>query len=303
MLKMKGVVPAITTPFREDRSLDLDGFRRLVGCMIGDGVHGLVVNGCTGEAWALEGEEPLQVFKTAVEEARGRVPVVAGCSGVLPKQVIAKARMAETAGCDAIMVQPPYYAMPGEDEVYDFYAQILAATGLPLMVYNIPRRNGINMSVDLVDRLADHPRVFSLKESSKDFLHFSALVRRVKDRIDVFAGYAALIGIAALSIGAVGYVDSTTVVYGRRSVEFYDAVVAGELERARRLQDEMARLQAGFFGVGTFPAGVKAALDMLGRPGGWTRDPIKPLNPQQREKIRAALVAVGLLPVSAAAAE
>ena len=171
MLKLRGVVPALTTPFKEDRSLDLASLRRLVDILIDEGVHGLVAGGCTGESWALEDDEPHSLFKAAVEQAKGRVPIVAGCSGIAPKHVIKKARMAEAAGCDALMIQPPYYALPGEDEVFDFYKEILAATKLPVMIYNIPRRNGINMSVDLVGRLAEQPGVFAIKESSKGHCH------------------------------------------------------------------------------------------------------------------------------------
>ncbi|MFH1673772.1 MAG: dihydrodipicolinate synthase family protein, partial [Pseudomonadota bacterium] len=157
-------------------------------------------------------------------------------------------------------------------------------------------RTGINLSVDLVDRLADEPKVVALKESSKDWLVLSAMIRKVKDRINVFCGYANLQGLAALSEGAVGYVDSSTPVLGKRSLEFYQAAISGDLETARRMQADMAKLNAGFFGVGTFPAGVKVALDMLGRPGGWPRDPIKPLNAEQKNIVREVLISAGLIP-------
>lgn len=296
MLRLHGVIPALTTPFREDRSLDLDGFRRLVELVIGDGVHGLLVNGCTGESWALDDDERALVFTAAVKQAAGRLPVIVGCGAMIAKKAIAKVRQAERAGCDAVMIQPPSYVMPSEDEVRDYYLEIVRATSLPVVVYNIPRRTGIHLSVGLVERLADEPNVLALKESSKDFLVLSEMIRRLGDRVAVFAGYAALLGMAAITEGAVGYMDSTTPVIGARSVEFFDAARSGNLARARALQAEMVRLNAGFFGVGTFPAGVKAALDLLGRPGGYTRDPIKPLDGPARAKIRRVLEEIGLLP-------
>jgi 4-hydroxy-tetrahydrodipicolinate synthase len=292
---LKGVVPALTNPFTEDRRLDIDAFRRLVDAVIGDGVHALLINGCTGESWALEPEERALTLKAASERARGRVPVIAGCGAMTPREAIAKVRQAADAGADFALVQPPWYILPGEEEVYDYYTQILAATPLPVVLYNIPRRTGISLSVGLIDRLADHPKTVALKESSKDFLLLSDVIRKVGDRIAVFAGYANLLGLAALTCGAVGYMDSSTPVLGHRSVAFYDAVMAGDLPRARRMQADMAKLNAGFFGVGTFPAGVKAALDLLGRPGGWTRDPVKPLNAAQRQKIATVLAEAGLL--------
>ncbi len=295
MVELKGVVPALTTPFREDRSLDFDGFRDLVETVIEDGVHGIVPNGCTGESWAIDDNERALLFEAAVQQSAGRVPVVPGCGAMSAKAAIAKVRQAEKAGCDAVMIQPPWYVMPSEPEVYDYYKEIIAASELPIMVYNIPRRTGINLSLDLVDRLADEPKVIALKESSKDWLLLSQMIRRVKDRINVLAGYANLLGLAAITEGAVGYVDSSTPVLGRRSIEFYDAATSGDLDKARPLQSAMSNLNAGFFGVGTFPAGIKVALDMLGRPGGWPRDPIEPLDAGQREKIREVLVLAGLL--------
>jgi 4-hydroxy-tetrahydrodipicolinate synthase len=297
----KGVIPALTTPFREDRSLDLDGFRRLIEHVLADGVHGLLVNGCTGESWAVNDDERAALFAAAVKQASGRVPVVAGCGAILPEQVKAKIKQAADSGCDYVMIQPPYYVMPNLEEVGDFYRELLDYTPLPAVIYNIPRRTGVNLSVDLVDRLADHPRAAALKESSKDFLLLSEMIRRTGDRLSVFAGYASLLGLAAISHGAVGYMDSSTPVFGAKSPAFYRAASGGDLDTARRLQAEMVELNNGFFGVGTFPAGVKAALDMLGRPGGWTRPPVKPLNAEQREKIRAVLTKAGLLPAAAAA--
>ncbi len=303
MLKLRGVIPALTTPFREDRSLDLDGFRELVETVIADGVHGIVPNGCTGESWALNDDERAAIFKASVEQSAGRVPVVPGCGAMSAKAAIAKVRQAEQAGCDAVMIQPPWYVMPSEPEVYDYYKEIIAASELPVMVYNIPRRTGINLSLDLVDRLADEPKVIALKESSKDWLVLSQMIRRVSDRINVLAGYANLLGLAAITEGAVGYVDSSTPVLGRRSIEFYEAAVSGDTGKARPLQKAMSNLNAGFFGVGTFPAGIKVALDMLGRPGGWPRDPVKALDAKQREQIRRVLVSAGLLGAADAAGD
>jgi len=295
MIALKGVIPALTTPFTKDQALDLEGFRDLIDIVIDDGVHGILVNGCTGESWTFDDKERSVMFGVAVNQTGGRVPVLAGCGAICAKDAIAKVRQAEKAGCDAVMIQPPWYVLISLEEVYEYYREILDAIDMPVMIYNIPRRTGINLSVDLVDRLADEPKVVALKESSKDWLLLSAMIRRVKDRIHVFSGYANLLGLAALTEGAVGYVDSSAPVLGKRSLEFFNAATAGDLEKARCLQAKMATLNAGFFGVGTFPAGIKAALDMLDRPGGWPRDPIKPLNAAQQNQIKAVLISAGLL--------
>jgi 4-hydroxy-tetrahydrodipicolinate synthase len=295
MKELKGVIPAVTTPFNEDSGLNLPAFRELVEAVTGDGVHGILVGGCTGESWSLTDDERVALFSAAAQQVHGRIPIVAGCGATSAREAIVKVRQAETAGCDFAMVQPPWYILPGEDEILEYYRKILAASKLPIVLYNIPRRTGVGLSVKMVERLADDPKVVAIKESSKDFLVLSEMIRRVGDRIAVFAGYANLLGLAALTEGAVGYMDSSTPVLGRRSIEFYECVLRGDLSRARDLQKQMSRLNAGFFGLGTFPAGVKAALELLGRPGGWTREPIKPLDLTQREMLRGVLVKAGLL--------
>ena len=153
----------------------------------------------------------------------------------------------------------------------------------------------------MCDRLADHPKVVAFKESSKDFLLLQDIIRAVGDRANVFAGYASLLGLGALACGAVGYMDSTTPVMGRLSAAFYKAATSGDLVTARALQSRMATLTKGFFGIGTFPAGVKAALECwagrAGRPGRRSA----PLDAAQKARIRAALVGAGLLEQAAAA--
>ena len=291
----KGVVPALTTPFRADQSLDADAYARLVGLVIEDGVDGLLVNGCTGESWSLSDDERVVVFRTAAEVAKGRLPVVAGCSAITARETLHKIGQAAKAGCDVAMVSPPWYIMPGEAEIADHYAAVLAASDLPVLLYNIPRRTGVSLSLDLIDRLADHPKVIGIKESSKDWGLLSNVIRRTRARISVFAGYASFFGLAALTEGAVGYMDSGTPVFADKSVRFYKAAATGDLETARALQAEMAGMLDHFFGLGTFPAAVKACLDLIGRPGGRTRDPIRPLTGEQRAKLRQVMEATGFL--------
>ena len=301
--KFRGVIPAITTPFHADSSLDADSFGRLVDLVIGDGVDGVLVNGCTGESWSLNADERSTIFQTAAKTAAGRVPIVAGCSAITAAEVIGKIRQAERAGCDYVMVSPPWYVMPGPEEIADHYAAVLAQTELPMLLYNIPRRTGVQIPIDLINRLADHPKVAGIKESSKDWGILSSVIRRTRDRISVFAGYASFFGLAALTEGAVGYMDSGTPVFGRRSPEFFRACMSGNLDTARRLQSDMAAMLDIFFGLGTFPASVKASLDLIGRPGGRTRDPIRPLTPAQIETLRQKIAASGfLMPLASSAA-
>lgn len=291
----RGVIPALTTPFHEDASLDPEGFRELAETVVDDGVNGILVNGCTGESWALTEEERGTVFREAAAAANGRVPVVAGCSAIFADEAIAKIRQAADAGCDVAMISAPWYIMPGEEEIEDHFLKVIARSPLPVLLYNIPRRTGVPLSLKLIDRLADQDKVIGIKESSKDWGTLSAVIRMAGDRISVFAGYASFFGLAALTEGAVGYMDSGTPVFGATSTEFYKAATSGDLETARRIQAEMAAMLSSFFGLGTFPASVKASLDLIGRPGGRTRDPIRPLTPEQREQLRGIMEQAGFL--------
>ena len=299
----RGVVPALTTPFHADLSLDADGFARLAEMVIGDGVDGLLVNGCTGESWSLTADERATIFRAAAEVAKGRVKVIAGCSAITSAETLGKIGQAARAGCDYAMVSPPWYVMPGPEEIMEHYRVVLEASELPVVLYNIPRRTGVQLTPDMVDRLADHPKVIAIKESSKDWGILSQVIRRCSGRINVFAGYASFFGLAALTEGAVGYMDSGTPVFGAKSPEFYRACIGGDLATARRIQIEMASMLDSFFGLGTFPSSVKASLDLIGRPGGPTRAPIKPLNHAQRETLRSKMVEAGFIAGVRAAAE
>jgi 4-hydroxy-tetrahydrodipicolinate synthase len=291
----RGVVPALTTPFRDDCSLDPEAFQQLAETVIDDGVDGLLVNGCTGESWALSEDERATVFRTAVKASRERVPVVAGCSAIFAEEVIKKTHQAADAGCDVVMVSAPWYVMVGELEIEDHFRKVIAQSPLPILLYNIPRRTGVNLSLKLIDRLADEDKVIAIKESSKDWGTLSEVIRTTGERISVFAGYASFFGLAALSEGAVGYMDSGTPVFGSTSPEFYRAAISGDLDTARRIQTEMAGMLSSFFGLGTFPASVKASLDLIGRPGGRTRDPIRPLTAAQRDELRRVMESTGFL--------
>ncbi len=238
MVELKGVIPALTTPFKEDRSLDLAALRKLTDIVLDDGVDGVLVAGCSGETWALNDDERLAIFEAAVDQTAGRAPVIGGCGDIFVSGVIDKVRLAERAGCDAVMITAPPYIMPTQDDIYTFFKEIIAASAMPIMVYNHPKRTGVALSVDLMDRLADEPTIVALKESSKDWNQLSQFIRRCRDRISVLGGYIGLTGLAALGEGAVGYVDSSTSVLGPLSPKFFRAATTGDLDTARAIRSK-----------------------------------------------------------------
>ena len=301
MIELKGLLLAITTPFKDDLSLDVEGFGRLVEQSIDDGMQGLVVAGCTGEPWALNETERKSLFEIAVKRNKGRVPIVGGASGIDAKEAIARVRLAEAAGCDAVMVHAPWYVVPGPEELFDYFKEVVDASKLPVMIYNIPRRLGVGLSVDLVDRLADEEKVVALKESSKDWMVLSEMIRRCKDRMNVLVGYADTLGLGGIAEGSAGTVDAVfPALMGRTYRKFIDAALAGDMATARPLQADFAKWHREMWGIGTFPAALKAAINMIGRAGGRPRPPLRPLNAQQSEQVRKVLTNMGLLSAGAA---
>ncbi len=294
MLELKGVIPALPTPFHADGALNLEGVRALVELSIEDGVHAVIPYGSMAEPWAIKSDERAALLEAAVAQAAGRLPVVAGVNGMTPDSAIEEAHQAEAAGCDALMINGPTYARPSQDELYDYFIAFIRATELPVMLYNIPHLTGVGLGVDLIDRLADEPQVVALKDSAGDWGLHVEFIRRCAGRLNVFTHVSAM-GLGAFAEGASGYVYSGTPVLGRRSREFYDLVTAGDYEAARPLQVQMARFSSGVHGIGTSPAGLKAAIDLVGRPGGFPRPPIKALSEDQIAEVGAVLVRVGVL--------
>ena len=276
----RGVYPALTTPFRPDLSLDVEGFARLTDAVIGDGVHGIVVNGCTGESWSLSADERrTRVPRRRSRPRAGRVRVVAGCSGQSAAETLAKIRQAADAGCDCAMVSPPWYIMPGPEEILEHYRKILAASPLPVLLYNIPRRTGVSL-----DRRHRRPP----RRRSEGHRHQGELeglgppVRRSSGARATASACSRAMRASSASRRCAKARSATSIPARRSSAPSRSRSTgpppSGDLETARALQADMERMLAAYFGLGTFPASIKAALDLLGRPGGPTRDPIRPLD-------------------------
>ena len=292
---LTGVLPALISPLRADGTVDEPAVSRLVEHVISGGVTGMLALGSTGETASLDEKARRTLLSSVVAAAAGRVPVICGVAQSHLAAARGEVEAAARLGAAAALVAPPSYYPMDQATVLAFYRQLAKGSPLPILLYNIPRRTGVGFTVAMVERLADDPKVVGIKESSKDWGLLSSVIRRTRDRISVFAGYASFFGLAALCEGAVGYIDSGTPVFGAKSLAFHKAATTGDLDTARRLQSDMEHMLTAYFGLGTFPASIKAALDLLGRPGGPTRDPIRPLDPAQREVLRKTMVAAGLI--------
>jgi 4-hydroxy-tetrahydrodipicolinate synthase len=291
----EGSLVAAVTPFTADGAIDERAFRENLALLISEGSHGLVISGCTGESWAMTPQERARLFHLAVDVAAGRVPVIAGTGTISTDAVIDLSLEAKAAGASGVMVLPPYYCMAGRREIVEHYRAISTALEHPILLYNVPRRTGFNLTPDVVEELAELEWVVAVKESSNDFVQTEATVRRVGDRILVFTGHAAERGVPCVLMGAHGYVSSTeSQVMGRDALAMYDLAKSGSLARAREIQMRALALEELLKPIGTFPCNLKAAMNLLGRPGGYPRRPLLPLTRAQIDQVQVVLQQLNL---------
>jgi 4-hydroxy-tetrahydrodipicolinate synthase len=292
----KGSFVAVVTPFAADGAIDETRFIENLEMLIAEGVDGIVVSGCTGEAWSLAVEERLRLFQLAADTAAGRMPVIGGTGGIDTRKVGELSRAAVEAGCDGVMVLPPYYAVINQREIIAHFRAVSAAAQAPVLLYNIPKRTGINMLPELLAELAEIEWIVALKQSSNDFVELEQTLDAVGEQINVFAGHSAERGVAAVLMGCPGFVSSMeSQIMGREAISMYQLAMAGDLAQARRVQMRALTLDKGMRTTGTFPANLKTAMNLLGRPGGHARSPLLDLDEVETEKVREVLDGLSLL--------
>lgn len=292
-----GPMPAVTTPFHDDGRIDEAAFAANLEGLIAAGATGFVVGGCTGEFWALSHEERKRLFDVAYEAIAGRVTLIAGTGAVSVEETVALTRHAEAAGCDGALILPPYFVKLSDDEIEAHFADVTGAIGLPVVLYNIPG-NAVNaITPALAARLAELERVVAIKESSGDWNNYYGTYLAVHERLRVYCGPSSVFGVPAVQLGADGTIDCFPNVWQRGGLDLYFAAKAGETEKAAELQAMGRRLTDLFTSEGRtlYPA-TKAAMDMMGLPGGGTpRRPLRKLAGAPLKGLEAGLKTLGLL--------
>jgi 1-pyrroline-4-hydroxy-2-carboxylate deaminase len=298
----RGYWPAATTPFtRGGAALDETAWREQLDLFRDAGVHGVLVNGSSGEWYAQTVEERRRVAEIAVEQVDGAYTVVVGCTGFTPAAVIDLARHAASAGADGVLFTPPPYVHPTEEEVFAFYAEVAASVDLPIMAYNWPRGTSLDLSTELLGRLAGLDGVAAIKDSTPDYgKHLVNLTTHADDSV-WFANYISKVGLGVLAqVGGAGSIEGGALGAGS-GVPFYEAVWAGDLEAAKAhavtydafLSDMIGWNFQGRFGSQV--AQLKAAMRILGQPGGYVRSPLQEITAESETALRSTLVKHGLL--------
>jgi 4-hydroxy-tetrahydrodipicolinate synthase len=288
----KGSITALITPFRDGR-VDEAAFAKFIDWQIKEGTSGLVPCGTTGESPTLSHEEHRRVTEICIETVAGRVPVIAGCGSNSTQEAIGLCQHAEKAGAQAALVVTPYYNKPTQEGLYQHFKAIHDACGLPIIIYNIPGRSVVDMSVDTMARLAKLPRIAGVKDATGD------VGRASRQRLACGPDFIMLSGedITALGFnahGGQGCISVTSNIAPRLCAEFQAASLAGDRDRALALQDKLAPLHDAMF-VETSPGPVKYAASLLGHCLPDLRLPMAPVSDRTREVVAGALKAAGLL--------
>jgi 4-hydroxy-tetrahydrodipicolinate synthase len=290
--RFQGSFTALVTPFKNG-SLDEKAFRDLVEWQIAEGTNGLVPVGTTGESPTLSHDEHKQVVEWCVQVVNGRVPVVAGAGSNSTKEAIELSRHAEKAGADAVLVVTPYYNKPTQEGLYQHYKAINDAIGIPIVIYNIPARSVIDMSVDTMKRLFELPNIVGVKDATANVIRVS------QQRQAMGAGFNQLSGEDASALGFMahgghGCISVTSNVAPRLCAEFQGACLKGDYAGALAFQDKLMPLHTALF-LETNPAPAKYALSILGKCDETVRLPMVPVAASTRSAVRAAMVHAGLI--------
>jgi 4-hydroxy-tetrahydrodipicolinate synthase len=288
----RGSITALITPFK-DGQVDEAAFQSFVEWQIDEGTQGLVPVGTTGESPTLSHDEHKRVVELCIEAAAGRVPVMAGTGSNSTEEAIALTRHAKHAGADAALVVTPYYNKPTQEGLYAHFKAIAEAVDIPIFIYNIPGRSVVNMSVEVMARLAELPNIVGVKDATGDLTRPS--LQRLKcgvDFIQLSGEDGTALGFNAH--GGVGCISVAANVAPRLVSQFQNATLQGNYARALELQDRLMPLHTALF-VETNPSPAKYAVSLLGRCTDQVRLPLVSVTESTRQTVRAAMEHAGLL--------
>lgn len=299
--QFRGSFPPLVTPFKSDE-VDFGAFEQLIERQISGGSHGIVVTGTTGEPSTLSVPERIRLFETAVKVASRRIPVVAAAGGQSHAETIEMVAAAEKAGVDALLVVTPYFIRPPQRGLVEYYTDIGRRTGLPLLIYHIPGRAAVNVTVDTVTQIAERvPNLIGLKHAVNDLDFATDLLKSLGPEFRIFVGLEDL-SFPMLAIGALGLMNAVGNIAPRQVADMCARVFSNDLEGARRLHFELYELNKAVF-FDTNPIPMKYMMKRLGLlPRNEHRLPLVPATPELERRLDMVLRRVGLLQEDHAAA-
>jgi 4-hydroxy-tetrahydrodipicolinate synthase len=286
----RGVFPAIITPFLKDESLDEEGLRRNIEYLSRTGIAGIVPCGTTGESATLTFEEHKKVVEIAVEASK--VPVIAGTGSNNTREALELTRHAAKAGADAALLITPYYNKPNDKGMFEHFKKIAEKSDIPIVLYNVPKRTGIDLKPELVARLSQVKNIVAIKEASGSLSQQSQIIEQTRG-----SGFVLLSGdddltVPTMALGGQGVVSVVANVAPRKTVAMVDALLKGDMEKARALHYELAPLVRAMF-LETNPIPVKTAHKYLGLANGPLRLPLGEMAPEREAMLKEIVERLG----------
>ncbi len=293
MKPIVGSIVALITPMHEDGSVDYDALRRLIDWHIDEGTDCIGVVGTTGESPTVSVEEHCEIIRVAVEQARGRVPVMAGTGGNSTREAIELSRFAKKVGADCTLSVVPYYNKPSQEGIYTHFKAIAEAVDVPMVLYNVPGRTVADMLPETTLRLAQVPGIIGIKEATGNIERACTLIKNAPKGFSIYSGDDPT-AVALMLLGGHGNVSVTANVAPRAMHELCTAAIAGQAREAAQIHLKLLPLHKNLF-VESSPTPTKWALSRLGRCGATVRLPILPLTPAGQTAVEQALRESGLL--------
>jgi len=290
--RFRGSFTALVTPF-QNGSLDEQAYRGLVEWQITEGTNGLVPVGTTGESPTLSHEEHKLAVEWCIDQAKGRVPVVAGAGSNSTAEAVELSKHAEDAGADAVLVVTPYYNKPTQEGLYQHFKAINDAIGIPIIIYNIPARSVIDMSVDTMARLFELKNIAGVKDATANVVRVSQQRAAMGPDFNQLSGEDAT-ALGFMAHGGHGCISVTSNVAPRLCSEFQAACLRGDFATALSHQDKLMPLHTALF-IETNPSPAKYALSVLGKCRDTVRLPMVPVNDKTKAAVREAMVHAGLI--------
>ena len=294
MKEAKGIIAATITPMRQDETINLEALGEIINWQIACGVHGICTVNSVGEYFALNKEEMVQIFKYTVETVKGRVPVYLGTAANSTRETIALTRTAKDCGADFVSIITPSFIRPNDDELYLHFSEIAKAVDIPIVLYNNPQQTGNVISVNVLSRLAnDYENIVGIKDGSGSLSQALQYIRHSRPGFAVLCGQSALM-FASLCSGATGAIASVANIAPDLLVRLYHLINEKKFEEALALDHQISAITE-VFGIGaSFPANVKEVCNLIGKPAGPTRRPVKPYTGEQAKMAREILLRAGL---------
>ncbi|WP_223700172.1 4-hydroxy-tetrahydrodipicolinate synthase [Sutcliffiella deserti] len=287
MINFGKISTAMVTPFDNKGNIDFEKTTQLVNYLIKNGTDSLVVAGTTGESPTLTTEEKIALFRHVVAVTAGRIPVIAGTGSNNTRSSIELTKKAEQIGVDAIMLVAPYYNKPSQEGLYQHFKTIAAETSLPVMLYNIPGRSVVNMSVETICRLSEISNVIAVKEASGNLDAMTEIIAGTADDFLLYSGDDGLT-LPVLSIGGDGVVSVASHILGNEMQNMVNLFEKGEVAKAAKIHQGLLPIMKELFSAPS-PTPVKTALQLKGLDVGGVRLPLIPLSIEERSKLTSMI--------------